>query len=216
VNLLGHTHVALAGGRDDAGWLLGAVLPDLAPMAGVRVRRAHLEGALGEGVRCHLRADEVFHAHPLFRESSAALRRDLSARDVPRGAARAVAHAGWEMLLDGTLVGSESEAAFHRAMADVGRRAVDAIVTTPDDAARWLAFVDRAGGVGDRSGVRLRYDDPAWVADRLHAMLARRPRLALPAGDVAAVADVLAAHADTVGETAATVLADTAAAVHTG
>jgi hypothetical protein len=213
VNLLGHTHVALAGGRDDAEWLLGAVLPDLAPMAGVRVRRADLTGALGDGVRCHLRTDDVFHAHPLFRAASGALLRDLSARDVPRGAARAVAHAGWEMLLDGTLVGAAAEAAFHRAMADAGHRAADAMA--PDDADRWRGFVDRARAV-PRTPARLRYDEPSWVADRLHVVLARRPRLALPAGDVAIVADVLAAHVSGVRAAAATVLADTAAAVHAG
>ena len=48
MNFLGHTHVALAGGREDGGFLLGAVLPDLAPMVGVRVDRAALAGPLAE------------------------------------------------------------------------------------------------------------------------------------------------------------------------
>ena len=47
VNFLGHTHVALASGHDDPEYLLGAVLPDLAPMAGVRLQRAGLAAVLG-------------------------------------------------------------------------------------------------------------------------------------------------------------------------
>src|SRR4029453_6456343 len=62
MNFLGHTHVALAGGGDDPGFVLGAVLPDLAPMAGIRLAVRRLDGRLGEGMRCHLRADAAFHA----------------------------------------------------------------------------------------------------------------------------------------------------------
>jgi hypothetical protein len=204
VNLLGHTYVALAGGRDDPEYLLGAVLPDLAPMAGVRVARAELRGAVGEGVRCHLRADAVFHAHRDFRAGSKALRQALADRGIASGPARAVGHAGWELLLDGTLVGTDIEDAFRGAMA-VGQRAASAMA--PEDRARWAVFLDRA-----RSSAGLRYDDVRWVADRLHAMLARRPRLRLPDEHVATVADVLGGHAGAVRSAAAVVLGDTARA----
>jgi hypothetical protein len=51
------------------------------------------------------------------------------------------------------------------------------------------------------------------VADRLHAMLERRPRLRLPAGQVATVAGVLASHAAEVAGCASRVLDDTTRAV---
>lgn len=204
MNFLGHTWVALAAGADDPEHLLGAALPDLAPMAGVRLVRAGLDGSLGEGVRCHVRTDAAFHAHDAFRTGSRALRRSLAEREVASGPARAVGHAGWELLLDGTLVGSEAEAAFHRAMA-VGERAAAAL--TPADRPRWAAFLARVRAAGP-----LRYDDPRWVAARLHAMLDRRPRLRLPAHHVEVVAEVLDAHAAAVHEVAGGVLADTARA----
>jgi hypothetical protein len=207
VNILGHTFVALACGRDDRDWLLGAVLPDLAPMAGVRVDRAALPGGLAEGVRCHVRTDEAFHAHPAFVAGSGALRRAAAERGLPRGAARAIGHAGWELLLDGTLVGGPAEAAFHGAMA-VADRATAAMA--PGDAARWSAFVSRPGGAP-----RLRYDEPVWAAERLHGMLARRPRLALPEEHVGTVADLLAAHVDAVAAVAAQVFDDTIRSTHT-
>ncbi len=205
MNFLGHTHVALAGGHDDPVYLLGAALPDLAPMAGVRVVRASLDGALGAGVRCHLSADAAFHAHPEFRAGSRALRGAVADRGVGSGPSRAVGHAGWELLLDGTLVGTEAEAAFHRAVA-VGEHASAAL--TPDDRVRWSAFLARA-----RTSAGLRYDDPRWVAERLHAMLTRRPRLRLPAHQVTPVAEALAGQVDAVTAVAPAVLDDTARAV---
>jgi hypothetical protein len=208
VNILGHVRVARAGGRDDADYLLGAVLPDLAPMAGVRVDRAALAAPVAEGVRCHVRTDAVFHAHPAFVSGARRLRQTLEARGVGSGPARAVGHAGWELLLDGTLVGSPTEAAFGRAIAR-GDEATAAL--SEGDAVRWAAFVDRG-----RSAPTLRYDDPAWVADRLFAMLDRRPRLRLPDASVPVVAEVLAEQADAVRDAADDVIADTVRAVHQG
>ena len=200
MNVLGHARVALDLGLDGPAEVLGAVLPDLAPAAGVRLVRDRLDGSLAAGVRCHLRADAAFHVHPAFRAGTRALRADLAARGLPRGPARAVAHAGWELLLDGTLVGDEAERAFRAA---VGRAAVAAGALAPEDRPRWAAFVARARGSGP-----LAYDDPRWVAERLRAMLARRPRLRLPAEHVDAVATVLAAHRDRVAAAAAAVIDD--------
>lgn len=205
MNVLGHTHVALAGGRDDPEYLLGAVLPDLASMADIRVTGAAFAGALAAGIRSHHRADAAFHAHPDFLAGSGALRRALVEHEVALGPARAVGHAGWELLLDGTLVGTEVEGGLGRALA-VGERAAPGLA--PAARERWAAFLRRA-----RQAAGPRYDDPAWVADRLHAMLDRRPRLRLPAGQVATVAGVLAAHAGDVAACAARVLDDTVRAV---
>jgi acyl carrier protein phosphodiesterase len=204
VNFLGHVHVALSSGRDDPGYLLGAALPDLAAMAGVRLVRAELDSSLADGVRCHLRADAAFHAHAGFRAGSGALRRDLLARAIGSGPARAIGHAGWELLLDGTLVGTGVETAFRRSL-EAGERAGAAM--SPAEAERWDAFLARVRRVG-----WLRYDDPRWVADRLHAMLDRRPRLRLPGAEVPTVAEVLDAHVEVVAARSAAVLGDTARA----
>jgi hypothetical protein len=206
VNILGHTHVALAGGRDDSGYLLGAVLPDLAPMARVKVVRTALPLPVADGVVCHVRTDEAFHAHPTFVAGSRSIRKALDARGVASGPARAVAHAGWELLLDGALVGTATEVAFRRAMA-AGGDATTAMSAA--DASRWVAFVDRS-----RSAPALAFGDPRWVADRLFGMLARRPRLRLPEDQVPTVAEVLAGQADQVRALAPDVFADTARAVH--
>jgi hypothetical protein len=204
VNVLGHTEVALATGCDDPAFLLGAVLPDLAPMAGVRVDRARLAGRLADGLRCHLWADAAFHAHPAFRTGSGALRRELAARGIGSGAARAIGHAGWELLLDGALVATRAEAGFRHALAAAGDGCDLAAALVPDDRLRWKTFLAHG-----RRQARLRYDDPAWIAERLYATLAHRPRLRLRADHVATVAVVLADHAEDVRGLAVQVLADT-------
>jgi hypothetical protein len=198
MNVLGHASVAIAWGGDDPAFVLGAVLPDLASMVGVRLDRSRLDGPVGDGIRCHIAADAVFHDHPDFRAGSAALRRDLAGRGLDRGPVRAVGHAGWELLLDGTLVGSPAEAAYWRAL-EVGELASDAIPGS--DLGRWHGFLAYR-----RRRPRLRYDDPPWVAERLHDLLSRRPRLRFPRDQLPAVAEVLGAHSDGVAAVAPGVL----------
>ncbi|HKX70170.1 MAG TPA: hypothetical protein VJM75_03030 [Acidimicrobiales bacterium] len=205
MNILGHASIALATENDDPAYVLGAVLPDIASMAGVRVDRSRLTGPLAAGVRLHLEADAVFHAHPEFLRGAAALRGDLAQRGVQRGPARAVGHAGWELLLDGTLLGSPAESGYWRALA-VGEEALDGM--SESDHPRWIRFLEHR----DRRPA-LRYDDPSWVAERLYSMLARRPRLRLPSEQVPAVAEVLERHVHRVAAVAADVLAGTAAGV---
>ncbi|HZA76032.1 MAG TPA: hypothetical protein VE623_06525 [Acidimicrobiales bacterium] len=202
MNVLGHTFVALAVGDDDPAYVLGAVLPDLAPMLNVRIDRSRLDGRVGEGVRCHIEADAVFHGLAEFRSGAAALRRDLAGRGLDRGPVRALGHAGWELLLDGALVGSAAETAYWRALG-AGDSVIDAIAEP--DRRRWLHFL----GYRDRPPP-LRYDDPTWVAERMHALLARRPRLGFPRHQLPDVARVLDSHVRHVAAVAPEVLAATA------
>jgi hypothetical protein len=199
MNVLGHASVAQSWGGDDPAFVLGAVLLDLASMVNVRVDRSRLGGPVGDGMRCHIDADAVFHDHPDFRAGSAALRRDLAGHGLDRGPVRAVGHAGWELLLDGTLVGSAAEAAYWRAL-DVGELASGAIPES--DRHRWVRFLGYR-----RRHPRLRYDDPPWVAERLHDLLARRPRLRFSREQLPAVAHVLGDHAERVAAVGPGVLA---------
>ena len=199
MNFLGHAHVALAVGVEDRTSLLGVVIADLATMAGVRIRRADADGALADGMRLHLVTDAAFHADSTFVAGMVALREDLLAAGARPGSARAIAHVGWELLLDGTLVGAAAEAGFWQAMAVADQASA---VVVPAGRDRWRAFVGRWDGPRPV----LRYDDPLWVADRVHAMLQRRPRLAFGADQVATVASVLQQHQGQVQTDAGAVL----------
>jgi hypothetical protein len=220
MNLLAHAWVARATGHDAPEAVLGALLPDLATMAQVRLDRGRLAAAppddpLAAGVRCHVATDAVFHHDARFVAGSSAIRRDLREAGVGLGAARAVGHVGWELLLDGTLLRTPTDEAFGEALARVDGATA---VVADGDRARWDAFLaswerDRPPADRPRPPHRLRYDDPGWVAERLVAILAPRPRLALPADRVPVVRDTLARHLAGIVADAPGVLADTAAGV---
>jgi hypothetical protein len=213
VNVLGHTHVADRLRPDDVAHALGAVLPDLATIAGVRLQtplRTPAHTALAEGIACHHAVDATFHSLARFRTGAAALRHDLLAAGLPTGPARAVAHVGYELLLDGALVGSAAEDAYRRAVA-IAATATDVI--SPVHRAQWRAFVHRIAMDGHRT---VRYDDVDWVAGRLFGLLATRPRLRLERRDVASVALVLGRHAPAIRASAGDILDSTYASRRVG
>ncbi len=114
------------------------------------------------GIACHHATDAVFHDLPEFRSGSRTLTCDLLDRGVPRGAARAVGHAGWELLLDGVLVRD-------RVLMDDYMRAMRVEVTDADWAAALTRRIAR--------GVPTFYADAASVAELLRRILSYRPRL---------------------------------------
>ncbi|HVT78700.1 MAG TPA: hypothetical protein VHD87_16795, partial [Acidimicrobiales bacterium] len=104
MNLLGHIQVARTQSDQPAFWL-GSALPDLEREAGVALGDVSVWPAeVRAGIACHHRADATFHDLAAFRTQSIALTRALLDAGVPRGAARAVGHAGWELLFDGALL----------------------------------------------------------------------------------------------------------------
>lgn len=188
MNIVGHVAVAVRE-RDvpPVEFLVGAVLPDVAAMHRTKVRDA--TGALADGVAFHHACDAAFHDLDWFRDRMYELR-GLLVDDLPRGAARACAHAGVELLLDGVLM---DDADVDAAVTDVfGRLAAPEpamIDAAPDaDRAAWRTHLERVGTHLQPQ----RYRDPAWVATRLHAITARRPLLAFDEEGVEVVAAALA------------------------
>ncbi|MFM2418748.1 MAG: hypothetical protein RL385_3471 [Pseudomonadota bacterium] len=172
------SHLALAQAvRRDAGFLLGAMLPDFASMAGVRIRPDGLvDGGLAEvsaGVHHHLRVDDIFHGHPQFLALMAVCVDQLTLAGVPRGPARAAAHVGVELLLDGELGHDPAMVAAYVRTVAWGAQA----------AAEWSFHAARplAGLLSrlHRHGFPHEYASPEAVAARVVGMFAARPRLAL-------------------------------------
>jgi hypothetical protein len=184
VNFFGHALVAHHCRLGDEG-ALGAMLPDFAGMAGLRLLAS--EGALRQGVELHHDTDRRFHAHPTFVGLCASGIDTLVAQGVARGPARASCHVGLELLLDGALAGDAAARARYRAALE---RARDPHLT------RGLQFRESDGA--ERLGLlaeRLRtaplpqaYADASRVAERLAHLLSYRPRLALDAASRAHVA----------------------------
>ena len=115
------------------------------------------------GIDCHRRADDVFHDLPVFLAQSRALTAALRDAGVNRGAARAIGHAGWELLFDGALVDDDELGAAYLA-------AMSCAVADRD----WSAALARRAA----RGVPTIYGDPEGVTEILWRVLGQRRLLA--------------------------------------
>jgi hypothetical protein len=203
MNFFGHAVVAewFEGGPR---YLLGSMLPDFASMSGTRLNPV-TEPQVAAGVALHHRTDDAFHRAPSFLHLMAFARERLEAREVGWGTARAVAHVGSELLLDGVLLEHHHTAPYLDAL--------DAAAALTRDQALGHAFRDSGAGFATLlqrlrdAGPPLAYQDPARVADFLERALSRRPRLRFQPGDKARVVDVLVALRPEVAQHAAPLLA---------
>jgi hypothetical protein len=181
MNFFGHAVVArrkeAARGAVRPEFVLGAMLPDFASM--LRVRPPRVTGAiLDAGMRFHHATDDAFHGSESFLEFSRQASGFLSANGLSRGSARAVAHVGVELVLDGAL-------AHETAANEAYLWALDAALTKPTSShINWQAveyegrFQQLCHSLRNRGA--LRGDASAeLVAERLRNILASRPRLAL-------------------------------------
>lgn len=190
-------------GADAPETAFGAMLPDLLGMVRVRVDVASLSPGVGAGVAVHHQADELFHQHHTFVVLAGTLRDSLTALGLPAGASRAIGHVGTELLLDGRLAGDAGiVVAFQTALgaaADVDELLAEPGRTRWRQLRRWLPSAHPDD-----------YADPAAVAERLHRILDRRPRLAFDRGQRDQLADVLADHLTAVADAAPRLFADVA------
>lgn len=213
MNLVGHVAVTVGDDPEPSPeFLVGCMLPDVATIARVRLTRP--DGEMGRGVEYHHECDAVFHDSPWFLEHTVRLRDDLLAAGVDRGAARACAHAGLEMLLDGAFVGDARVQSHVRgALATLDDRAEAlAALAAEHDRERWVVTVRRIARALDTNG----YTDPASITMRLQRMTAGRRRIELRADHTAAVTTVLAAAQPQVLTAAPGVLAGVRAGVLDG
>jgi hypothetical protein len=101
MNFLGHALAARWCDRDPR-FVLGAMLPDLASMAGVR-RLVPRDDVIATGVAFHHRTDAAFHGCPTFERMTHDGSRALQDAGIARGPAMAASHLAIELLLDGSL-----------------------------------------------------------------------------------------------------------------
>jgi hypothetical protein len=156
-------------------------------MAGTRIDRSLLSPAVAEGVALHHLADRAFHGLEAFRMGSGQIRDGLLEAGVALGPARAVGHAGYELLLDGCLLG---RLGVEEQFTQVLEEPPDVIVALSSaDPVRWrellAAMRDERWWLG--------YKDPDMVARGLHRGLRARRLLRFSEAELPAVASVLTA-----------------------
>jgi hypothetical protein len=175
VNFFGHAVVA-SWLRPEVAYVFGSMLPDFASMIGTRVpsvRHADVKA----GTADHHVIDELFHELSTFRTLCHELGAKLVALGFDRGRARAVAHVGVEILLDGTLADDTRArglyaAALDQATPDGLGRQVD---WSAEESLRFEQLRRALRARRDASAV----DDSSAAVFRLARALERRPRLAL-------------------------------------
>ena len=188
VNFFAHATVALWRSSEPR-FLLGAMLPDLTSMIGVRLHGAS-DAELAAGIDFHHETDAAFHAAPIFLALCAEGITAMGAAGVGRGTARAVAHVGTELLLDGALSRqSDARRAYSRTLELAAReRWVDALkLEGAETEQRLHEGLVRLSGAPLPEG----YREPQFVVARLRTILARRPRLAMQPDDLASVSSFI-------------------------
>lgn len=187
MNFFGHAVVA-GWFESEPHFVLGSMLPDFATMSGTRLSGV-ADPRVAAGVALHLRTDDAFHAAPAFLTLCAAAHRALEERGVGWGTARAVAHVGTELLLDGVLLARHASEPYVDAL--------DAAHALRDNDPQAITFRDQGLGFGmllarlRDAGPPHAYQQPERVAEFLERALARRPRLCFQSGDRERVAEAM-------------------------
>ena len=157
------------------------MMPDLTGMMGLRLATSS-DPTLAAGIEFHHATDAAFHGASQFLAMCASGVAELTEQGVGRGAARAVAHVGTELLLDGRMSHDRaSRAAYGDSLQYALTHELAETLALPDarDRARLHAGLARLHTAPVPEG----YREPAFVLDRLENILARRPRLALQPAD---------------------------------
>jgi hypothetical protein len=183
MNFFGHAWLA-ARARPDAAFVFGAMLPDLAAMAGLRVAEVAHAGA-DAGRRFHLATDAAFHGAEGFQRLCVASAHALREAGLRRGPARAIGHVGIELLLDGWLAAAEGVPALYGEALALGPALAPAVSFRRGASAGPL--VELCARIGAAPLAPDAWCEPARLAARLARILARRPLLALEAGELPAV-----------------------------
>lgn len=181
MNFFGHAWVA-GWFSEQPSFILGAMLPDFASalrVAAPTSRNPELDG----GIRLHHQTDRVFHGSAAFSELEGSARVALSEAGLPKGARRALAHVGVELLIDEQL---SSRAPAWRGY-DLALRFGSSTACRAELAWSTAHLSDHFASFCQRLALSSRPASSARLAARLVAALAGRPRLALQPDDEARV-----------------------------
>lgn len=185
MNFIGHLHVA-RWLQSEPAFLLGAMLPDFASMARVRLGEP-ADAVVRAGVALHHRTDEAFHHQPDFVALMYETLTALTEHGVARGPARAVGHIGVEMLIDGELVHAPGNGDAYVLALDTARK-LESDQRLGSETRAGLSFVHRRLRT---HGVPYDYRNTEAVVTRLTRALSARPRLAISPEHAKSVALVL-------------------------
>ena len=183
MNFFGHACLA-AETRPEAAFVFGAMLPDLAAMAGLRVAGVAHAGT-DAGRRFHYATDVAFHHAEGFQSLCSTATRTLSEAGLRRGPARAIGHVGVELLLDGWLATERGVPALYGEALALGPGLAPSIAFRMDAGASPL--LELCVRIAATPHSHAAWCEPERMTSRLVRILARRPLLALHGNELPAV-----------------------------
>ena len=172
MNFFGHAVLASAANPNHA-FTFGSMLPDFEGMSNARILNCNHD-TIAHGVTFHHATDAAFHRAPSFVAMCSASFASMTDDGVARGPARAVAHVGVEMFLDGRLAQDATNTqAFIEALkvAQTEEKALE----WSDDGMGFSRLLERLQQWSSPAD----YAEPNFVFDRLNDALNHRPRLAI-------------------------------------
>ncbi len=208
MNFFGHAWFA-AKQCEAPAFVLGAMLPDLAPMAGLRIGAID-DPEIEAGAAYHMTCDGAFHRAPGFATLVAESSRALQSAGVRRGPARGAAHVGVELLLDGWIAEDRGvPGLYDEALASAATLSSAIQLEAVPGSIPLAELCQRIR----RSYLPQAYSDPGFTTARIARALSRRPRLAFAGTERDIVARWLDEIAPELGKRAAPLLAHVAGAV---
>ena len=176
-----YSHVAIASlFSEEVGLALGAMLPDLASLVGVKPPKSGCTH-INRGYSLHYATDRAFHELEPFRQASRIESQRLQSLGVSRGTAMAAAHVGLELVLDDALAEDEpTQVLFRSTLAAAAPQALCLSLEwgSATHATRFETLRQRLWTLAMERPV-----DATMLAERLCRTLANRPRLAVRASD---------------------------------
>lgn len=192
MNYFGHAAVATLRGASTR-FVLGAMLPDLIPMAGVPILRSFADRDLNSGLSFHVETDALFHNTRTFIELNRKALSDLRALGVSRGPARACAHIGVEMWIDVELAKSHASlSGYETALSELCQRPQVLDPLAPQECERAAHLCEHLLRMG-RSAF---HPSAEKFALRLHRTLSPRKRLVPTAEELVVIANYLSTFAE--------------------
>jgi hypothetical protein len=192
MNYFGHAAVATLRG-DNARFVLGAMLPDLIPMAGVPVPKSFADWDLNRGLSYHVETDALFHNTRTFMELNRKALSDLRALGVSRGPARACAHIGVEMWIDAELAkDNASLSGYESALSEICKRPQVLFPLAREECQRAQGLCDHLLQMGQSAF----HPSAEKFALRLHRTLSPRERLLPSADELVVIANYLSTFTD--------------------
>jgi hypothetical protein len=193
MNYFGHAALAVWRSRTEPResaerYILGAMLPDLLPMVGAKLRLQHLDEDVARGIQFHLEVDALFHETSAFVTMNRKALTDLRQLGISRGPARACAHMGVEMLIDSHLIEDAELLDGYLKALTVGARATD--VHRGQDSGSIPSIMGLCGHLLDR-GPWVHAVTEERFERRLGGALTHRPRLAPTAEELTLIAKYL-------------------------